>query len=170
MNQKKTGQFLRLLRQEKGITQEQLSKILGVTNRSVSRWENGVNMPDFDLVMEITKYFDISIDEFLDGERKKADNKQEQTLLNVVDYHNEEKILFSKRIHHLFLGSIIAFIVYMILDINKLTSSFIYEEIASIMLGIVLGTLLVGTIYSSCYINKVKNLKMRILNKRQNEA
>ena len=53
MNQKKIGALLRELRREKNLTQEQLAKILGVTNRSVSRWENGVNMPDFDLVIEI---------------------------------------------------------------------------------------------------------------------
>lgn len=49
MDQKKIGAFLRELRSEKHMTQEQLAEILGVTNRSISRWENGVNMPDFDL-------------------------------------------------------------------------------------------------------------------------
>lgn len=167
MNQKKIGLFLKSLRKERGITQEELSEILGVSNRSVSRWENGVNMPDFDLVIEIAKYFDISIDEFLDGERKEEmnDRKQEQTLLKAVDYNNDEKIMFSKRINYLFIVSIMAFIIYMILDINQLTTKPIYEEIASVMLGIVLGTLMVGAIYSSHYINKIKDFKTRILNK-----
>lgn len=49
MDQKKIGAFLRELRSEKHMTQEQLAEILGVTNRSISRWENGVNMPDFAL-------------------------------------------------------------------------------------------------------------------------
>ena len=43
MDQKKIGGFLRELRKERGLTQEQLSEILGVTNRSISRWENGVS-------------------------------------------------------------------------------------------------------------------------------
>ena len=47
MDQKKTGAFLRELRKEKQLTQEQLAEKLGVTNRSVSRWETGVNMRDF---------------------------------------------------------------------------------------------------------------------------
>lgn len=48
MNQKKIGEFLKELRKEKSMTLEQLAEVLGVTNRSISRWENGVNMPDFD--------------------------------------------------------------------------------------------------------------------------
>ena len=58
MDQKKIGYFLRKLRNEKGLTQEQFAEIIGVSNRSVSRWENGVNMPDFDLLMQIAEYFD----------------------------------------------------------------------------------------------------------------
>ena len=93
MNQKKIGALLRELRREKNLTQEQLAEILGVTNRSVSRWENGVNMPDFDLVIEIVNYFEVSIDEFLDGERKNdmIDKKTEEKLLKVADYENAEK-------------------------------------------------------------------------------
>ncbi|MFR0986295.1 MAG: helix-turn-helix domain-containing protein [Frisingicoccus sp.] len=41
------GRFLRELRTEKKLTQAQFAEIIGVTNRSISRWENGVNMPDF---------------------------------------------------------------------------------------------------------------------------
>ena len=47
MNQQKTGGFLKELRKEKGITQEQLAEVFGVSSRTVSRWENGVNMPSF---------------------------------------------------------------------------------------------------------------------------
>ena len=82
MNQKKTGMFLKELRKEKQLTQEQLAEILGVTNRSVSRWENGVNMPDLDLVIEIANYYGVGIEEILDGERKSKimDKKTEQRL------------------------------------------------------------------------------------------
>lgn len=172
MNQKKIGQFLKELRKEKGITQEQLSEILGISSRSISRWENGINMPDFDLVIEITKYFEISVDEFLDGRRKNKmiDKKQEQTLLKVVDYSNTDKIIFSKRLHYLFIVSIVAFMIYMILDINDLTTQFVYEDIASFSLGIVLGALIIGAIYTSRYIHRITAFKMRLLNKGQNKA
>ena len=86
MDQKKTGRLLKELRSEKGLTQEQLSEMLGVSNRSISRWENGVNMPDFDLVIELANYYQISIEELLDGERKEnmIDKKTEETLLKVA--------------------------------------------------------------------------------------
>ena len=50
MDQQKIGGFLKELRKERGVTQEQLAQILGVSNRSVSRWENGNNLPDLDLL------------------------------------------------------------------------------------------------------------------------
>ena len=113
MDQKKIGIFLKELRKEKQLTQEQLAEMLGVTNRSISRWENGVNMPDFDLVIEIANYYDVSIEEILDGERKNdmIDKKTEQMLLKVADYESNEKQRFSRRICGLFVVAIFAFIL-----------------------------------------------------------
>ena len=61
MDQQKIGQFLRECRKEKGITQEQLAEMLGVTNRSVSRWENGSNLPDLDILIEMADYYDVDL-------------------------------------------------------------------------------------------------------------
>lgn len=49
MNQQKIGEFLKELRKQKGLTQEQFAEIVNVSNRTVSRWENGNNLPDLDL-------------------------------------------------------------------------------------------------------------------------
>lgn len=168
MDQKKIGGFLRELRKERGLTQEQLSEILGVTNRSISRWENGVNMPDFDLVIEITKYFDVKIEEFLDGERKmgQMDKREEENLLRTADYCNEEKEVFSKRLHWMFLAAVLAFLVYVYLEIQGLSDTGVYEDVASFALGLVFGMLLVGTLYTSRYIKRIQNFKKRLL-KRQ---
>lgn len=153
MNQKKIGMFLKELRKEKQLTQEQLAEILGVTNRSISRWENGVNMPDFDLVIEIVKYFDVSI--------------EEQTLLKVANYEKEENRKFSGKVCGLFIGAIVAFVLYSILDILGLTSSKGYEQIASCALGLVFGALLVGAIYTSRYMAKIQAFKLRVLHRVQ---
>lgn len=168
MDQKKIGGFLRELRKERGLTQEQLSEILGVTNRSISRWENGVNMPDFDLVIEITKYFDVKIEEFLDGERKmgQMDKREEENLLRTADYCNEEKEVFSKRLHWMFLAAVLAFLVYVYLEVQGLSDTGVYEDVASFALGLVFGMLLVGTLYTSRYIKRIQNFKKRLL-KRQ---
>ena len=55
MDQKKIGAFLKGLRKENGLTQEQLSEKLGVNSRTVSRWENANTMPDFDLMITLAK-------------------------------------------------------------------------------------------------------------------
>lgn len=167
MDQKKIGAFLKELRREKQLTQEQLAEILGVTNRSVSRWENGVNMPDFDLVIEIANYYDISIEEILDGERKNEmiDKKTEQMLLKVADYESEEKQRFSRRICGLFIAAILAFILYSVLLFTGLDTQGGYEQIASYAMGLIGGTLLVGALYTSGYLAKIKAVKKRLLYK-----
>ncbi|MDE6954090.1 MAG: helix-turn-helix transcriptional regulator [Erysipelotrichales bacterium] len=65
MDLKKTGMFLKEQRKEKGITQEELAQILNVSNRTISRWENGRNMPDFDVLIEIADYYQIEIRRYL---------------------------------------------------------------------------------------------------------
>lgn len=167
MDQKKTGMFLKELRKEKNLTQEQLAEMLGVSNRSVSRWENGVNMPDFDLVIEIVNYFNVTIEEFLDGERMtEMDKKTEETLLKVADYENNEKMKFSKKLCRIFIAALIAFIIYMIIDVQGLSSTGVYEKIADFSLGLVLGALLLGALFTSRYMGRVQAFKKRILHRK----
>ena len=56
VDQVKIGNFLKKLRKEKGITQEQLAEILNVSGRTVSRWETGNNMPDISILVDIADY------------------------------------------------------------------------------------------------------------------
>lgn len=69
MNQKKIGEFLRRLRQERQITQEELANALNVNHRTISRWENGRNLPDYDVMLEIASYYEVGVDEILNGEK-----------------------------------------------------------------------------------------------------
>lgn len=93
MNPKEIGAFLKQLRNEKGITQEQLAEILGVSGRTVSRWETGTNLPDLSILVEISEYYNVEIKEILNGERKSEnmDNELKETLLKVADYNELEK-------------------------------------------------------------------------------
>ena len=70
MDQKQIGSFLKELRKEKSITQEQLAEHLNVSGRTVSRWETGSNMPDISLLVELSEFYDVSIPEIINGERK----------------------------------------------------------------------------------------------------
>ena len=69
MDQIKTGKFISSLRKEKGLTQEELGNKTGVSNKTVSRWENGNYMPDIETLRILSKEFSVSIEEILDGEK-----------------------------------------------------------------------------------------------------
>ena len=77
MEQQKVGSFLKELRKEQNLTQEQFAEQLGVSGRSVSRWETGINMPDISLLVEIAEFYDVSISEIIDGERKSEKMNEE---------------------------------------------------------------------------------------------
>lgn len=88
MNQQKIGNFLKDLRKEKGITQEQVAEHFGVAGRTVSRWETGSNMPDLSMLVDIAMFYDVEVREILDGERKSENMNTEmkETLEKVADY------------------------------------------------------------------------------------
>lgn len=100
MDQIKMGSFLKKLRKEKGLTQEQLAEQLNVSNRSVSRWETGNTLPDISILIELAEFYDIDIKEIIDGERKseKMNEQVKETLVTVADYTNAEKENIIKRL------------------------------------------------------------------------
>ena len=61
----KIGKFISELRRERGLTQEQLAEKLGTSNKTISRWENGNYMPPVEMLMELSKFFEVSINELL---------------------------------------------------------------------------------------------------------
>ena len=70
MDQIKIGAFLKELRNDNNLTQEQLAEKFGVSQRSVSRWENGNTMPDISILIELADYYEVDLREILNGERK----------------------------------------------------------------------------------------------------
>ena len=70
MNQEKIGQFIKKIREENKLTQKEMADVLGVTFQAVSKWENGKNVPDISILKEMSKMFNVDIDEILDGEKK----------------------------------------------------------------------------------------------------
>ena len=164
MDQQKIGRFLKELRKEKGLTQEQLAERLGVTNRTVSRWETGSNLPELSLLIEIADFYEVELREILDGERIRENmNKEiEETARKVADYSNMEKDKLARRIHYLFLFAIVCFAVYMGLDWAGLADSGKTEMIASLALGFVFGMVLVGALFTSRLDPKIRQFKQRL--------
>ena len=93
IDQIKIGAFLRELRKEKELTQEQLAEKFGVSSRSVSRWENGNTMPDLGILVELADYYEVDIREIIDGERKSeiVEKEEKETLLKVAEYADKQK-------------------------------------------------------------------------------
>lgn len=103
MDQIKTGKFIATLRKEKDLTQDQLGEKLGVTNKTISRWENGNYMPDIEILSLLSKEFDVSINELISGKRlllddfKKAADSNLVMALNNSTFTLKEKIAFFKK-------------------------------------------------------------------------
>lgn len=117
MDQKKIGSFLKELRKEKGITQEQFAEELGVTGRTVSRWETGNNMPDISLLVDIADFYLVSIPEIIAGERKSETMNEEvkEVAEAMSDYAVQEKTKLVKSIRNLSIYGFAALIIYLVL-------------------------------------------------------
>lgn len=99
----KIGKFLARLRRERGWNQEQLGEKLGVTNKTVSRWENGNYLPTVEMLQLLSNLYGISINEILSGERlapeayrEKAEENIKATL-EISAFTLKEKIDFFKK-------------------------------------------------------------------------
>lgn len=99
MDQKQIGKFIAELRNEKGMTQSELGERIGVTNKTVSRWENGNYMPDISVITTLCVELDISANELLCAQRLKdsdfkikADENLMKTLSNIKNIKHENSI------------------------------------------------------------------------------
>lgn len=99
----KIGQFLRKLRNEKKLTQEQLGEILGVTNKTISRWENGNYLPSVEMLQLLSEYYSVSINELLAGELLMENNFKEKaeenikSVLSVSAFSLKDRVDFFKK-------------------------------------------------------------------------
>ena len=93
MDQEKIGKFILKCRKEKKLTQEKLAAKLGVTEKSISNWENGRNMPDLSLFKPLCDELGISVNELLSGEKikeKEIIDKYEKNIIDTIDYSNKK--------------------------------------------------------------------------------
>lgn len=164
MNQIKIGSFIKELRKEKGLTQEQFAEQFNVSRRTVSRWETGSNLPDLDILIEMADYYNIELRELLDGERKseKMNEELKKTVLKVAEYSNEDKLKVIRRMHFLFIAGLVAAIIYMILLFKDQADNYW----GGLCLGITFGMMIVGVIMTSKYAGKIREFKLRLLQRK----
>ncbi len=160
MDQQKIGAFLKELRNEKAQTQEQLSETLGVSRRTVSRWETGSNLPDLDLLIELSAYFDVSLRELLAGERKPEQGEPQETALRVADYSAESKRRLTRILHGFFLCGSISFTLFFYLFLfGPDSDTFWYGYLEGLTLGVPFAMVLAGTFLTEKHLSKLRTLK-----------
>lgn len=166
MDQKKTGSFLRELRKEKQLTQEQLAERFGVTNRSVSRWETGSNMPDLSILVELADFYDVDIRDIIDGERKGEDmNKEEKERLQLVaDYAETEKNILLMRLRIFSIVGLVSLIAGLVmLVISRDNNLPVYDYLMGTLMGVAIGALLVAVFYSTGVLENMRKRKRTLM-------
>ena len=164
MNQKKIGSFLKELRKEKGITQEEFAENLNVSGRTVSRWETGVNMPDISLLVDIAGFFNVSIPEIINGERKSEIMEKEvkKVAEAMSNYAGAEKSVILKRVKLISIIGLISLVIGLVMEaINYDSMIPIYECMKETCLGFGVGALATMVLYTTGILEKIKNRKSK---------
>lgn len=151
MDQHKIGEFLKELRKEKGLTQEELADRLYVTRRTVSRWETGSNLPDLEVLVELADLYDVDMRDIFNGQRREnnMDNEIKDTLLQAADYTQEIREDVKKRMNIMFILAIVAMVLYLATIFGPDTDSHLWEFMKGVTLGMAFGMLVVGCIMTS---------------------
>lgn len=171
MDQLKIGSFIRELRKEKGITQEELAEAMNTSRRTISRWETGSNMPDLDMIPEIAEFFGISISELFDGKRKDiVMNEVKETVLKAAEYTNEQQKKTAKAVCAYFAFGLAALIVHEVLNFADLPETFWVGFGKGVTFGLALCAMAVGILYCTGYLNRVQESKKRIFSRIQGKA
>lgn len=167
MDQFKIGKLIAECRKAKKLTQAQLAQLLGVTDKSVSKWENGICLPDVSLYKEICKILDITLNEFFSGERLKDETFKEvadSNLLSALEnsvFTLKDKIDFFKQKwqkEHFFelttiMIVVVFFIIYGFIKDNGLQYLFM---IIGFISGIIENNKMMSYIEKNAYGNKSK--------------
>lgn len=84
MDQEKVGLFIKDIRKKNGLTQKQFADKLGVTYQAVSKWENGINLPEISILKQISKEFNVSIENILEGNNNKLNNNKKIIIISII--------------------------------------------------------------------------------------
>ena len=94
MDKIKTGKFIADERKKKGYTQRQLAEQLGISDKTISKWERGNGFPEISLLLPLCNELDLSVNELLTGERiseTEYREKAEENMVNLVKEAQESK-------------------------------------------------------------------------------
>ena len=172
MDLQKIGTFMKDLRKEKGFTQEQLAESLNVSRMKVSRWETGMNMPDLDLLMELSDLYAVDLREMLNGERKsenKMNTEMQETVLQVAEYSNTQKQRTTKVVRWFFILGMAALLVNIGMEFVEVPETFWMGFLKGGTIGIAVGAMIFGLLYTTGALMKLQAFKMRMIGKEKAE-
>ena len=132
MNQERIGKYIQEKRKEKNLTQQELGYIIGVTDRAISKWENGRGLPDLSLLKPLCDALDISLNSLLSGEdikEKEIEKKSEENIIKTIDYSKKKikkTINITTIIITLLISTIAVISILYLIDLNRMRNN---EEI-----------------------------------------
>ena len=94
MNENKIGSFIQLSRKEKGMTQKDLADQIGVSDKTISKWENGNSVPDTEILTSLCQSLDISVNELLSGEKLPVETypqRAEENMMNLLKENEDNR-------------------------------------------------------------------------------
>ena len=125
MDQEKIGKFILELRKDKKMTQQELANKIGVTDRAISKWENGRGMPDISLMKPLCEILDISLNELISGEKidkKEYQKKSDENIFKTIKYTNKKTNFFKKFLICL-ISVFLILILMFIIDVRKMNQN-----------------------------------------------
>ena len=148
MDQSLTGRFIARKRKEKNLTQEQLAERIGVSNKTVSKWETGKSMPDYAVMKRLCKELQITVAELMDGEEKEEElhvcgEEQIMDLLRRVQELEQQRTM---------LYGIMLIVMGITLQAvaHTVGGSDMMDFLSGVLLGVSVGEMLVGAYVIGC--------------------
>lgn len=143
MNQIAIGNFIGKKRKEQNLTQAQLAEKLGVSNKTVSKWENGKCMPDYGVIQPLCTELGVTVSELMDGEEQAQDSIRAYDDEQILDLIKRTQALESQRET---LVGIILIVMGMALGAMSFTlgGSDVKDFFSGLMMGLSCGSMLAG--------------------------
>ena len=153
MNQINTGVFISKKRKEMNLTQEQLAEKLGVSNKTISKWETGKCMPDYSIVKPLCEQLNITVAELMDGsdaEEKSVRTYDEEQIMDLLrrtqELERQKNILYG------------ILLIIMGIALQGLSHTFggsdVQDVLSGLLLGISVAEMLVGVYVVGKYLVK----------------
>lgn len=151
MNQKLIGKYIAKKRKEKNLTQAQLAEKLNVSNKTISKWENGNCMPDYGIIELLCSELNISISELLDAEDKKEVRSNNENTKFIFLFERIQKLDKQNKLISSF--SLVIMGIALLCLSNIFTGSNTMDFVSGLFLGLSAASIVSGIVFS------VKNLK-----------